>query len=258
MSNGVDTALSLIGVTIEIALAATLIRRGVWKKEFIFFFVYTSYSIINVILLLVSAEVSSKRTYFTIYWATQAIYAALGLLAMNESFRKVFRIYYFRRHWFRFLIPAVVMAILSISIWTSLIHAPIQAGPVTIAYISFDLAANYMRAGIFGLFGLLVFFWRTKWARYPFGIMLGFGVFSVTGMLANALRSDFGTKMNLIFSYGTAVAYIIACLIWLGAFIRPETTSTASHNSQADPSELLQVLDRYTGMFKKVKDHKRQ
>src|SRR6185437_12978763 len=246
------------GVAIEIVLATTLIRRGVWKREFCFFFLSISYSIINVIVLLVRTGITSKKTYFRIYWATQAIYAVLGLLAMDESFQRVFRIYYFRRHWFRLLVPAVVMAILAISIWTSLIHAPIQAGPVTIAYISFDLAANYMRAGIFGLFGVLVFFWRTKWARYPFGVMIGFGVFSVTGMLANALRSDFGTKMNLIFSYGTAVAYIIACLIWVRAFIRPENALTGSHTSQADPSEVLQLLDRYTGMFKKVKDHKRE
>jgi hypothetical protein len=258
MSNGVDTALSLSGVALEIALAATLIRRGVWKRKFVFFFVYTAYSIINVIVLLVSAEIGSRKAYFTIYWATQAIYVVLGLLATNESFHKVFRIYYFRRPWFRFLVPAIVMAILSISIWTSLKHAPIQAGPVTIAYISFDLAANYMLAGVFGLFGIFVFFWHTKWQRHPFGIMLGFGVFSVTGMLANALRSDFGTKMNLIFSYGTAVAYIVACLIWLHAFIRPENDLTGGDTLQTDPSELVQLLDRHIGSLKKAKDHKRQ
>lgn len=258
MANRVDTALSLIGVALEIALATILIRRGVWKRQFVFFFVYTVYSIINVVVVLVSAEIGGRKAYFTIYWATQAIYVVLGLLAMNESFQKVFRVYYFRRRWFRFLVPAVVMAILSISIWTSRRHAPIQAGPVTIAYISFDLAANYMLAGVFGLFGIFVLFWHAKWERHPFGIMVGFGMFSVAGMLANALRSDFGTKMNLLFSYGTAVAYIVASLIWLRAFIRPENSLTGSHAPQADPSELVQLLDRHTGMLKKVKDPKRQ
>ena len=257
MLSGLDIALSLTGAVLEITLAAILIRRRFWNRDYFFFFLYTCYSVVNVIVLLVSAAVGSKKTYFTVYWATQAIYAALGLLAMNESFQKIFRVYYFRRRWYRLLLPGVVLAILSISIWTWLKHAPIQAGPVTIAYISFDLAANYMLAGVFGLFGILVFFWRIRWERHPFGILVGFGMFSVIGMLANALRSDFGTRMNLIFSYGTAVAYIVACVIWLNAFIRRDINQIGGQEPQADPGELLQLLDRHIEILKKVKDHKR-
>jgi hypothetical protein len=35
----------------------------------------------------------------------------LGLLAMNEAFRKVFKVYYLHRRWFSFLVPSVVVIV---------------------------------------------------------------------------------------------------------------------------------------------------
>src|SRR5437899_613182 len=136
MLSGIDTVLGLAGVALEIALATVLIRQRRWRTDFLFFFLYVCYSIVDVVGLLLIATFGSKGTYARTYWIAQGAYAILGLLAMNESFRRVFRVYYFRRTWFRFLVPSVVLMILSLSIWKWLRHAPIQAGPLTIAYIS--------------------------------------------------------------------------------------------------------------------------
>jgi hypothetical protein len=257
MLSGIDTFLGVTGVVLEIALATILIRRRFWRSAFPLFFVYVCYAIVDVLALLLIARYSSKRTYAHAYWIAQAVYAILGMLAMDEAFRKVFSVYYFRRVWFRLLVPSVVLFILSVCIWKWLRHAPVQAGPLTIAYISFDLAMNYILAGIFGLFGLLVFFWRTKWQRHPFGILLGFGAFSVVGMLADALRSDFGTKMDLIFSYAAAVAYIVACAIWLHAFTRNDDDGGNRLALPVDVGELLQLLERNTQMLDRKRNVKR-
>ena len=64
--------------------------------------------------------------------------------------------------------------------------------------------------------------WQSPWQRHPFAIMKGFGFFTIIGMLANLLRSDFGTKMDTFFAYAPPVAYIVACFIWLGGFLVPE------------------------------------
>ncbi len=149
MLSGVDVVLGLTGVALQIVLATVLIRQRLWRKDFPLFFVYVCYAVVDVVGLILIARFSSKQTYFAISWSAQAIYAVLGLLAMNESFHKVFRVYYLRRSWFKFLVPSVVLLILAISTWRWLTHAPIQAGRLTVAAISFDLAANYMRCGVF-------------------------------------------------------------------------------------------------------------
>jgi len=257
MLSGLDIAISLTGAVLEIALAIVLIRQRLWRKAFPLFFLYVCYAVVDAVGIILISTFSSKRTYASAYWIMQAVYAILGLLAMNESFQKIFRVYYFRSKWFRFIVPGVVLTILSISIWNWQKHAPIQAGPETIAYMSFDLAANYMRGGVFGLFGILVFFWRAKWLDPPFGILLGFGTFSVIGMIADALRSDFGKKMDPVFIYAAAVAYIVACAIWLQAFKRSQEDRENVPRSAVDPSELLQLLDHHTEILNKTKDQER-
>lgn len=246
-----DSLLGITGTALQVVIAVILVRRSLWRTQFPFFFLYVCYSIVNVVGLLAVSALSSSRTYARVYWMAQPLYAILGVMAMNESFRTVFRVYYFRRSWFRFLLPAVVLAILSVSTWKWLRHSPIQAGPLTVAYISFDLAMNYMLAGIFAVFGVLVFFWRPKWQRYPYAILIGFGVFSIVGMLADALRSDFGTKMNFIFSYAAAMAYIVACVIWLRAFMRDHEELKDRSAPPVDPNELLRLLTRHSNAHDK-------
>ncbi|HET9180582.1 MAG TPA: hypothetical protein VFP59_00490 [Candidatus Angelobacter sp.] len=253
MLSVIDRVLGLIGALLEIALAAVLVRGRIWRKGFPFFFLYICYAIIYVLGLLLVATFSNRQTYARIYWIAQAGYALLGLAAMNESFRQVFAVYYFRRRWFQLLVPGVVFTILSISVWKWLSHAPIQAGPLTVAYISFDLAMNYMLAGVFALFGILAIFWRPPGQSRAFAILFGFGLFSVVGMIADALRSDFGTKMNSIFSYSSAVAYILASAIWLRAFIRKEHRGPQQADSTPDPGELLNLLTRHTKELDKNK-----
>ena len=244
-----DKVIALMGGALEIAIAVTLIRRQLWRQGYPAFFVYICYAIINVAVLLISAELTSKKTYFGIFSITQAFYTILGLLAMNESFGKSFKVYYLQRHWFAFLVPSVVLMIILSALWNWSKHSPVQAGSLTIIYISLDLTANYMRAGLFGLFAILVLFWQARWQRRPFGVIIGFGIFSVVGMAADALRSDFGIKMNLVFSYASAVAYLIACLVWLLAFRREDDPNNPPPSS-VDPKELLELLERHTNLRK--------
>jgi hypothetical protein len=241
-----DKAIALIGCALEITVALTIIRRQLWRRGFPAFFAYICYSILNVGVLLASSELASKRTYFAIFSVTQGFYTLLGLLAINEAFRKIFKIYYLRKPWFSLLVPSVIITILLLALWNWSKHTPVQAGPLTIIYISLDLTANYIRAGLFGLFGILVLFWRTPWQERPFGVIIGFGIFSVVGMAADALRSDFGIKMNLVFSYASAVAYLIACVVWLRAFQRRKDDSENRPPSNVDPREILGLLDRST------------
>jgi len=227
-------------------LAATMAWRRAYR-QLPFFFLYVIYGFLAGIGLLLATQFGARSASFKFYAAVQLMYATLGLLAMNESFNKVLRLYFVSKWWFRLLVPGVLLAISSIATWKALFHAPLQAGHWTAIYFSVELAIDYIRTAVFGLFVLLVFFWRARWQQYPFGVMKGFGLFSIIGMLGDLLRSDFGTKMNLFFSYAPSVAYLLACLIWLGAFYKPELAQPRK-NPESSPNldEIQALLDKLT------------
>jgi hypothetical protein len=163
----------------------------------------------------------------------------------------VLRVYFSSGRWF-FLLPlATVLVVLLVSTWTLREHAPVQASRIAMLYISFDVAADYVLAALFGLFVILVFFWQAPWQRYSFGIMKGFGLFSIVEMLAGLLRSEFGTKWDFFFSYAPSVAYILGCLIWLGAFLAPdESKHRAGPGAVVDLDEILELLSKLTKAIK--------
>lgn len=194
---------------------------------------------------------ADSPTFFNVYWVLEGGSAFLGVLAMFESFYRVLRPYYTSKSWL-FLMPfSTILIILSVSAWGLHKHSPVQAGPIARLYISFDLAADYMLAGFFGLFVVLVFLWQAKWQRYTFGIMKGFGLFSIVGMLADLLRSEFGTKWDFFFSYAPSVAYILGCLMWLGAFLATDVrTRPPGPGSVVDLDEIQELLSKLTKAIK--------
>jgi hypothetical protein len=239
-----DISFTLAGLTLQFWLAITMTRCRL-HKQFLWFFVYTWFSILSGITLVLASGFGSYTVYFNLFSIAQASYAVLALLAMNESFKQVFAPYYFGRRWFRFLLPVLALIVVLISLWKWHGPTPAQASRPMAALISLGLASDYLLSAVFCLFGILVFFWQTRWQQYPFGIMKGFGLFSIVGMLADLLRSDFGTKMNLFFSYAPAVAYIVACLIWLGAFLKPAPEEQEPRpGSLVNVEELVALLER--------------
>jgi hypothetical protein len=249
-STAIAIAFGLTAAALQVCIAAIIFRRRIGKR-FLFFWLYTTYSVVAAVLMTLTATYAGRRTYAETYYVVQGGYTLLALLAMHESFHKSLKSYYFQKAWFRLAVPVIAFAILALSTVKLLRHAPIEAGKITMVYISFDFAANYMLAGIFGLFAVLVLWRQVQWKQYTFGIMRGFGLFSIISTLVDFLRSDFGTKMNVFFSYAPAVAYILSCLIWLGAFMEPEPPRAFGHPaSPIDLNELQAVLRRIRRVIK--------
>jgi hypothetical protein len=243
-------AVAVTSIALVACLAAIMVQRRLYRP-FPLFFLYICYAIAALTLGTAAGLSTGSTTFINIYWVSEAIYTVAGFCAMYESFRKVLRVYYPFKHWF-FLIPVVpTMAILALSTWSLRKHAPIQADPLGVLYLSFFVAADYMLSALFGLFVILAFIWQARWQRYPFAIMKGFAFFSIVGMLADLLRSQFGARWDFFFSYAPAVAYILGCLIWLGAFLAPqERTSPAGPGSALDLDEIQQLLGKLTKVIK--------
>jgi hypothetical protein len=242
----IDVVLSVMGIIPRIALICIIVRRHL-QRLWPLFFLYCCYSILAEIVITLSVALLSYERYFRVYFACQVVYVVLGLLAMGEAFQRTFAIYHAGHRWFRFLFPTVVLVVMAISAARWFHNASSGDEMQWAAFLTFHLGGEYSRAAVFALFGVLLFLWQPPWQPRPFAIMKGFGLFTIVGMLVNLLRSDFGTRMNLFGSYAPPVAYIVACLIWLGGFMAPEPENPArGPGSLVNVAELRELVERLT------------
>jgi hypothetical protein len=226
------------------AIAGIILYRG-RHRQFPFFLAYTCSLAFIEIALTAGFPFIRRDLWFNLNWAAQVVYTVMGILAMHESFRKVLRPYFAGRWWFPILVPGVVLGIFSLCVWKALHQLPGQSSRLSLVYLTFYLASDYMRAAIFGMFAVLVIFWRARWQPCAYGVMKGFGLYTIVGMLADLLRSDFGTKMDWVFIHAPPVAYLLACLIWLGAFLQREPENgSGKTGSLTNVDEVLELLTR--------------
>ena len=190
-----DILLGLVGPIMAAWLAAVLVRRKA-NREFPFFFLYVCSS---VVLPILTFSVSNNyRLFFLVFWATEAVYVVLALLALHEVFRKVFAAFYEKR-WFWLFFPVVVIAISALAVIYRLGSPPAQANQVISLIISLGMAVNLVQALLFVLFFVLVWFNGIGWREYPFGIVMGFAAIAIVTFTADWARSEFGTKLNVVF-----------------------------------------------------------
>jgi hypothetical protein len=190
-------------------------------------------------------------TYFHVHWATAVIYGLLALLALHEVFHWVFLEYYSYWRWFSLVFPGVVMMVLTLSLWYAFKRPPVQASPVISMVLVFNLAVNFIQIGLFLLFFGLVKLFDLSWWTYSFSIVLGFAASAIGAAGAYLLRSDFGTKFGTFARYAPAVSYILAVLLWLSIFHRPEPDT--KWTLQITPEEALKEVTGYIELLKKVR-----
>src|SRR5215469_13211904 len=202
-------------------LAILLVLAGVFVvrrfyRDFPFFF---SYIVFTVLAALARVSVrGSPLVYFWVYWATDAMLGLLALFALNEVLKHLFSIDYAEHWWFRLSLPTVAFSI-------ALLFLVLPVGrvtryPVRNAVFSFDLGMHCLEVLILLLFVFLDKILVAAYDQYDFGIVRGFGVSALVTILADLLRSHFGKGFTVYFAYAPPLAYIVATLIWLYAFVR--------------------------------------
>jgi len=244
----IDKILLLIGPVLGAGLAAIILKRRD-HQTFPFFLAY----IVCFVLIgaLRFAVVSDYRTYFVVFWSSEALYAILALLALHEIFRRVFMAFYVEL-WFKLLFPIVVVAAVVITGWAALHDPPAQASRLTRLVLFFGLAVNFMQVCLVSLFVFLADTYRLRWRFAPLGISLGFAVSALGAMASHWVRSEFGTKFGVFTKYAGPVAFLVALVVWLDTFLRPE--SEPEWLSKATPGELAAAIRRETELLKKVSE----
>lgn len=251
-----NTVVLAISVALEIWLAGLLILRDI-RHHFPTFFIYTIYTALAAIARL--AATHSYRVYFFVFWYTDPLISLLGLAAIHEVFRWVYEGFYELR-WFRRLYFGVIALVLLLTIWNALSNPPIQSHPLMGLIIDIGIAVDLLQAGIVALFSVLIRPLGIDFRRYAFGIAAGFGVSAIGPFIGYFARSIFGTQVNKFTMYSSSVAYILALLIWIAAFIRPEPEEQAWTPPMA-PDEMLRTVEAYLrglGIKEKVTERKDQ
>jgi hypothetical protein len=250
----IDIVFGLFPPVLQTWLALLLVRRRA-HKSFPFFLTYTVFAVVAELCKFALAQYSrSTKMYFYSYWGAEAIYAALGFLAIHEVFRRVFENFK-SLPWFKFLLPIVGLGMLAISALISTMHRAVETPPLLEGIYSLQIAVRCLQIGVFFLIFFLARAFELDYRQYAFGIAAGFGIAAAGILLGTLVRTGLGLKSLMFFQYVPVVAYCIAVTVWLVSFVRPEPEDLfRDFRHMFTPDLFLGRLQRYKqdvrGMFK--------
>jgi hypothetical protein len=243
------TMLSLLSV----GLVATLLSTLLWRKlahKFPFFFAYVISSLVSSILRFSAS--GNYQVYFKVFWATEALYALMALLALHEAFYDVFALDYETWPWFWMIFPGTVLILSVIFVSHALLNPPAGAPRIIAVILSFETVVNFVKGGLFLMFLALAWLLLGQsWPTYPYGVVLGFAVSAAGSLVAYRLFSVFGTKLNWLGKYGPPVSYILAVLIWIASCFLPPEPKDRWRNFD-DPEKALATVRQYLMALKRI------
>jgi hypothetical protein len=223
-------------------LVVLLVRRGS-HRAFRFFFGYTVFAVAAEIAKFASD--GKPFAYFYVYWTTEAFYALLGFAALYEVFDHLFQHFYYLRG-FKLLFPGAALVSLALStLWIFLHGQPVPDLPLLTMIFALELAVRWLQIGLLVLIFFLAVYYEQYSQHRAFGIAAGFGI-SALGILATVMvRSEFGTKYPNLLLFLPPVAYLVAILIWLVSFIRPEPPDYFAALRGLDPWAIVRQIKQW-------------
>jgi hypothetical protein len=243
-----ELAVALAGTGLELVVVSILFTRRLYKR-FPWFFVYVLFSVFETAALF--AVRSRSSVYFGLYWSAESVTTILIFLALQETFRAVFRYFYTLRG-FKFIFPAIAILFSAVAI-PGISRAAAAPNPLTRIILSVEIAIGFLQIGLFLLFYVLVRFFRVRWQQYPYGIAFGFGVLAGGTLSAFLLRSEFGTKFNIAYQIIVQLSYTLAVVVWLATFLTPEPAHPLQGKVLAlTPEEMLAEIKQYSSSVKKI------
>jgi len=213
----IGLAIQITGIALEICILVFMARRHLYRA-FPVFAGYIAYVILQVVLR--ALFLSNAHLYFYVYWITAPVEVILSILAVHESFLRVFRGFYLVR-WFRVLFPGSIASAVLYSAVRGYLYPPVHATAIEAAIILAMLTAQYVILAISVLFFVLVKLMGAPWRIHEYRIVAGFALSSVMTAFAASVRSVFVTRFAFLSGMLPALTYIVVLAIWLSAVVYP-------------------------------------
>jgi len=242
-----DILLLASGLLLYVWLTVIVFRRKIHSR----FPVFTAYAVFTVCAGFARLLVlRNSSVYFYTYWWTELGFLILSIAALHEAFRSVFVGFYLLR-WFRWFYFGGIVMIAASSILNSIFNRPVQVHPLFRIILDFATPINCIQAAIFGLFYVCTKLLNVSFRRYPFAIVLGFGISAIGTLIPHAIRSMFGKSFDNFVVYGPSVSYYITLGVWLSAFLRREPADDEPA-SPLSPEQMTHEVRQYTRVMKGV------
>ncbi len=233
-----------LALCLEIWLAVLLYRRRIRKLAPVFF----SYIVISVPVSLARlVTVNHYAVYYFLYWASELLLILLSIAALDQVFWWTYKGFDFI-WWFRPLYYGAILLALGITIRMAIVSPPVLRHPIVSFVVDAEIVAYMVRTGMVTLFVSLVKPMAVRFQRYPFGIILGFGVSSIGPCITYFAFSAFGTKARWYADAVASLSYIVALVIWLRIFSYPDTKLT-KWEPPIPPEEMGGTIEGYLRAF---------
>lgn len=227
-SGNLTTYVWLGGIALQLALAAILVGRRVWRTFPIFSGYFLSNLAMNCLLYLVVMVLHVPRAAsFYFYWSAQCIVLTLGLGVVFEVFTQLFAPYAALKKTAEtvFRCSALILAICGAIVIFVQPHG--QSGQQNTFFVVVQevvrlvevalVAFLFLSAGLFGL----------HWRQSGFGIALGMGSYAIVDLVTVSLRAYFGSEHALALNMAIMIAFDISVLIWMGYVRVPQPAMSA-------------------------------
>lgn len=232
-----------VGITLFLTILVLLGRRQLYR-QFPLFTLYVAY--MTVITVLRAATLSKPHIYYYVYWAAEPGALLLKLMAIYESFMRVFRGFYVLGK-FRLLLPGAIALALVVSVLRAISHpgetatavglhpfdSVINAGAMAVQYIA--LAVSMLFVGLVILLHL-----PPKLCEYR--IVLGFGISALGIFSEKALRFQFGA--DLFTKMFGSIVYTLALVVWVTALRHPSNPKREAIDQGVSAEGLVRELRR--------------
>ena len=203
-------------IALQSVLLFLLVRKRV-SRSYSWFVAYTAFSVTTTVARLATLQASSLY-YFYLYWGGEIVYAGLALMSLYEVVRSTFR-NYLRFWWFRPLFPLAVLITIAVAVLhTTANQNSAQDQPIIVAALAITFGVRLVQGACFVCMWLLVWLTGARWRQPALGIVTGFGLYASYVLVASLLRSEIGTKLNDLITWGIPRAYIFTLVLWLWFF----------------------------------------
>jgi hypothetical protein len=239
--------LFLLAFALEAWILLLLSRRGLYR-DFPIFFAYISY--IAMVTLIEAAVFARAQIYSRLYWYSEPAACLLRIWAVYESFMRVLGGFYLLR-WFRVLLPATIAVVLIIAASWAYTHPAHNTSAMGAAIIGAAFTSQYVVFGMTLVFFGLAVLLRVQWRIHEYRIVFGFAISSLAIVLAAAVRSEFGTKLEFLSEMLPGMAYIVALGVWLSA-VRHGLPPEAKIAGEPSLEHLVHELRRQLSVLRSI------